>query len=206
MTATKKKKKENGKCGYRKEIVSAAFELMLEKGYEDTGIQDILSKIGVTKGCIYYYFKSKKDIAAAVIEEVIKPHYQSVWGDFYKSDDPLEALCSTIDKIFDSGAERLSKTGCPLGNLIIEISAKDAVLANHIKDVITLWRSFLESGFKKAQKRGIISKDCNIPAISDFIIASFEGCIMMSKSNQSKETLKNCFDSLKKYISSLYAC
>ncbi|MHB1545304.1 MAG: TetR/AcrR family transcriptional regulator [bacterium] len=194
------KKKENDKRSYRNEIVNAAFELMLEKGYEDTGIQDILSKIGATKGCIYYYFKSKKDIAVAVIEEVIKPHYQAVWGDFYKSDDPLEALCSTIDKIFNSGAERLSKTGCPLGNLILEISSKDAVLANHTNGVITLWRSFLESGFKKAQERGIISKDCNIIAISDFIIASFEGCIMMSKSNQSKETLKNCFDSLKSYI------
>ena len=206
MAVKKNKKNGKDKNGYREEIINAAFELMLEKGYEDTGIQDILSKIGATKGCIYYYFKSKKEIAVAVIEEVIKPHYQVIWGDFCKAHDPLEALCSTIDKIFENAAERLSKTGCPLGNLILEISAKDDVLANHTKGVIRLWRSFLESGFKKAKKKEIIPADCNISSLSDFIIASFEGCVMMSKSNQSKETLKNCFDSLKKYILSLKSC
>lgn len=203
MAGKKDGDRKDIKDSRRKEIVNAAFELMLEKGYEDTGIQDILSTIGATKGCIYYYFKSKKDVAIAVIEEVIKPHYQSVWGDFYKSDDPLEALCSTIDLIFNKGAERLSKTGCPLGNLILEISAKDVILANHTNGVISLWRSFLETGLKKAKDRGIIPKSSDISKVSDFIIASFEGCIMMSKSNQSKETLKNCFDSLKKYILSL---
>ena len=197
------KKDKDKKGARRKEIVNAAFELMLEKGYEDTGIQDILSKIDATKGCIYYYFKSKKDVAVAVIEEVIKPHYQSVWGDFYKSDDPLEALCHIIDGIYENSAARLSKTGCPLGNLIIEISAKDAVLANHTNEVITIWRSFLETGLRKAKDMGIIPGNSDIQSISNFIIASFEGCIMMSKSNQSKETLKDCFGSLKKYISSL---
>lgn len=197
------KKDKDKKGARRKEIVNAAFELMLEKGYEDTGIQDILSKIDATKGCIYYYFKSKKDVAVAVIEEIIKPHYQSVWGDFYKSDDPLEALCHTIDGIYENSAARLSKTGCPLGNLIIEISAKDAVLANHTNEVITIWRSFLETGLRKAKDMGIIPGNSDIQSISNFIIASFEGCIMMSKSNQSKETLKGCFGSLKKYISSL---
>ena len=197
------KKDKDKKGARRKEIVNAAFELMLEKGYEDTGIQDILSKIDATKGCIYYYFKSKKDVAVAVIEEIIKPHYQSVWGDFYKSDDPLEALCHIIDGIYENSAARLSKTGCPLGNLIIEISAKDAVLANHTNEVITIWRSFLETGLRKAKDMGIIPGNSDIQSISNFIIASFEGCIMMSKSNQSKETLKDCFGSLKKYISSL---
>ncbi len=205
MAGKKDEDRKDIKDSRRKEIVNAAFELMLEKGYEDTGIQDILSKIGATKGCIYYYFKSKKDVAIAVIEEVIKPHYQSVWGDFYKSDDPLKALCHVIDGIYDSDAARLSKTGCPLGNLILEISAKDAVLANHTNAVITIWRSFLETGLKKAKDIGIIPKSFDISKVSDFIIASFEGCIMMSKSNQSKETLKGCFSSLKNYISSLRA-
>ena len=199
----REKKDKGKKDARRKEIVNAAFELMLEKGYEDTGMQDILSKIGATKGCIYYYFKSKKDIAVAVIDEVIKPHYQSVWGNFYKSDDPLKALCLVIDGIYNSNAERLSKTGCPLGNLILEISAKDAILAEHTAGVIAIWRSFLETGLQKAKDAGIIRANSGISSISSFIIASFEGCIMMSKSNQSKETLRDCFGSLKNYILSL---
>ena len=64
----------------REEIIDAAYSLLLEKGYEGMGIQDILDKINATKGCVYYHFKSKRDIAAAVIEEVIKPAYSDNWS------------------------------------------------------------------------------------------------------------------------------
>ncbi len=40
----------------RIEIIDTAYTLMLEKGYEDMGIQDIINNINATKGCIYYLY------------------------------------------------------------------------------------------------------------------------------------------------------
>ena len=39
-------------------IIDAAMKLFLEKGYENTTMQDIVEASGMSKGAIYHYFKS----------------------------------------------------------------------------------------------------------------------------------------------------
>ena len=89
----------------REEIIDAAYNLLLEKGYEGTGIQDILDKINATKGCIYYHFKSKRDIAAAVIEEVIKPAYADNWSGICNTENPISAIIKVIDDIYNKNVK-----------------------------------------------------------------------------------------------------
>ena len=50
------------------EIVEAALELFFEKGYENTSIRMIQSKIGREVGSFYYHFSSKDDVMEAAIE------------------------------------------------------------------------------------------------------------------------------------------
>lgn len=54
------------------EILNAALELFLRKGFEETSVHDIVNKIGVAQGTFYYYFKSKEDVVDAIIEVYIK--------------------------------------------------------------------------------------------------------------------------------------
>lgn len=176
---------------------------MLEKGYDGTSIQDIINKINATKGCLYYHFKSKRDIAIAVVQEIIKPAYINTWGDAYKAEDPISELCFVIDKVYNQKAKELAKTGCPIGNLVIELSAKDKVLAKHVNEIMILWQSFIEKATSAAQLSGIIRQNLNVKNISGFIIGSFEGCIMLSKSSHSKLILEDCFSTLKDYLNSL---
>ena len=50
-------------------IVTVAYRLFMEKGYEHTSIQDIINHLGgLSKGAIYHHFKSKEDILIAVAE------------------------------------------------------------------------------------------------------------------------------------------
>ena len=50
-------------------ILDVATRLFLEKGYENTSVQDIIDNLGgLTKGAIYHHFKSKEEILAAVID------------------------------------------------------------------------------------------------------------------------------------------
>lgn len=47
-------------------ILDAAQRLFLEKGYENTTIQDIVNELGgLTKGAVYHHFKSKEEIMDA---------------------------------------------------------------------------------------------------------------------------------------------
>lgn len=48
-------------------ILRAAQKLFLEKGYDNTTIQDIVDELnGLTKGAVYHHFKSKEDIMDAL--------------------------------------------------------------------------------------------------------------------------------------------
>lgn len=52
-------------------ILDVASRLFMEKGYEHTSIQDIISNLGgLSKGAIYHHFKSKEDILVAVTDRM----------------------------------------------------------------------------------------------------------------------------------------
>lgn len=55
----------------RQELIEAAQALFLSQGYERTAVNDIVKQVGVAQGLFYYYFKSKKDIFIAVIDQYI---------------------------------------------------------------------------------------------------------------------------------------
>lgn len=52
----------------RNEILDAADELFGQKGFDGTSTNDILEKVRIARGTLYYHFKSKEDIMDALIE------------------------------------------------------------------------------------------------------------------------------------------
>lgn len=52
----------------KNEILDAADELFAKKGFDGTSTNDILAKVGIARGTLYYHFKSKEDIMDALIE------------------------------------------------------------------------------------------------------------------------------------------
>src|SRR3954466_5375201 len=53
------------------EIVQAALDLFVEKGFSSTKMDEIAKRAGVTKGTVYLYFPSKDDLFRAVVEEMM---------------------------------------------------------------------------------------------------------------------------------------
>lgn len=52
-------------------ILDTAKRLFIEKGYERTSVQDIINNLGgLSKGAVYYHFKSKEDILIAVTNQM----------------------------------------------------------------------------------------------------------------------------------------
>ncbi|HYU71907.1 MAG TPA: TetR/AcrR family transcriptional regulator [Ktedonobacteraceae bacterium] len=55
----------------RKELLTIAENVFLQKGYEQTNVDDILKASGISKGAFYHYFKSKEEVLAASIENML---------------------------------------------------------------------------------------------------------------------------------------
>lgn len=52
----------------RTEIMDAAMLLFMEKGYVNTTTQDIVDKVNISRGLLYYHFKNKEDILYCLVE------------------------------------------------------------------------------------------------------------------------------------------
>ena len=52
----------------RAEIMDAAMLLFMEKGYANTTTQDIVDKVNISRGLLYYHFKNKDDILYCLVE------------------------------------------------------------------------------------------------------------------------------------------
>ncbi len=74
----------------RNELMDAAEQLFVEKGFEHTSASDIIRKVGVAQGTFYYYFESKDDILNAVIDRYTMRSEEFVRN--IVNDDDMSAL------------------------------------------------------------------------------------------------------------------
>lgn len=58
----------------KKQILEAAVRLFARKGFHATSIQEIVDEVGIAKGSIYFYFKSKEELLVSLFE-----HYETQW-------------------------------------------------------------------------------------------------------------------------------
>ena len=62
----------------RKAILASAMDIFYEKGYSKTTFDEIAKRINLTKGAVYWYFRNKPDIVAALINEYMSDHLKSL--------------------------------------------------------------------------------------------------------------------------------
>lgn len=90
----------------RKEILGAALDLFYTMGYDKTSINDIINKVGVTKGSFYYHFKSKDEIldiiALQQAEEMVAVFQKTAKGN---DKDALEKINRIISDMQQYRAE-----------------------------------------------------------------------------------------------------
>lgn len=55
----------------RRELIAVAMRLFSQRGYEAVSVRDILDEVKGAPGMFYYYFKSKRDIYLAAMEQFL---------------------------------------------------------------------------------------------------------------------------------------
>lgn len=81
----------------RNEILDAAEQLFVTKGFDGTSTSDILDEVGIARGTLYYHFKSKEEILNAMIERISESLVKKASQIVSQKDIPvLERLTATM--------------------------------------------------------------------------------------------------------------
>jgi AcrR family transcriptional regulator len=109
--------------GKRERLIAAAMQLLHQQGIERTTLADIAKAADVPAGNVYYYFKTKDEVIAAVIEA----HAQQIKTTLAFIDtrhrSPKSRLKAFVRE-FTAQSETVAQYGCPLGSLCSELDKR----------------------------------------------------------------------------------
>lgn len=188
----------------RDKLLMSAFCEIHRQGFQAASIANILQDTHLTKGALYHHFPTKQALGLAVIDEVIKARLEGlIFKPLRESEQPVAALLdiiATIDKKVPSDFVML---GCPLNNLMQEMSALDELFQERLSGVLGIWQKTVEDALKRGQKQGEIRADVDYKAAALFIVSAWEGCIGVAKNMQSPKAFSTCMKQLHGYVQGL---
>jgi len=76
----------------RKQILGCAIEVFAEQGYRNTDVQTIADQLGISKGTIYNYFDSKRDLFLASVDEGMNQLSDQIHSAADAESDPLKQI------------------------------------------------------------------------------------------------------------------
>jgi len=98
IASTVRAKRERRKEARPGELLAAALDLFLEKGFAATRVEEVAQRAGVSKGTLFLYFSSKEELFKAVVRENISGRFVE-WGEelktFEGSSEELLRYCVT---------------------------------------------------------------------------------------------------------------
>ncbi len=190
----------------RDRILDAAFQEIHKHGFQAASLSNILDRTGLTKGALYHHFPDKDHLGHAVIEEVIREGLDAMlFTPLRETDDPLGTLREIVQRKAEKADLESVKLGCPLNNLMQEMSPLDAQFRKRLNELLMTWQDAVHDALKRAQKEGKLRKDVDGRAAALFIVSAWEGCTGIAKNLQSVQEYRLCMKQLDGYIAGLLA-
>ncbi len=152
----------------RDQILAASYEQVRRRGFRAASLDRILDGIGLTKGAFYYHFENKAALGRAIVDEVIRSYIDRAWlGPLRSSPDPVEGIAAILEGM-SSGDEKISELGCPLNNLVQELSVTDDAFQVKLQRLIDDVRDELAESLRSSKARGYVdmSVDCDAAGLA----------------------------------------
>jgi TetR/AcrR family transcriptional regulator, transcriptional repressor for nem operon len=108
-------------------LVKAADRLFHRNGLAHSSIAGVAAEAGVPAGNVYYYFKTKDEMVAAVVGDRNR-RMDHLFGRIEREPDPLRRLVAFVER-YDEVCDDRAAFGCPVGNLCQEASYIGGALA-----------------------------------------------------------------------------
>ncbi len=172
-------------------LLKTGARFLREKGYNHTGIQEVLQEAGVPKGSFYYYFKSKEDFGLEIINHDACEHNRVL--ETYLKDETLTPLTRLRRYFEDKCSEFESlhyREGCLLGNIGQELADQNERFRLRLFEIFADWRDRYVECLQQAQDVGEIPSHLDVRLLADFCVNSWEGALQQMKVSKSSVPLK----------------
>jgi TetR/AcrR family transcriptional repressor of nem operon len=183
------------RAGKRERLVAAASQLLYQQGTERTTLAEIARLADVPPGNVYYYFKTKDDVIAAVIsahEQEIRTTLAAIDARHGTPKDRLKDLV----REFARQSEIIAQYGCPLGSLCSEL---DKRAADSTPAPAGLMRLPVEWAARQFQALG--REDAGDLALD--LMASYEGSALLASTLRDPAILSGAATRLSRWIDTL---
>ena len=174
----------------RGRLLKAAFKEMHRSGFRSADLNAILAKAGVTKGALYYHFDNKEALGYAVVDEVMASDLHQKWVQpLRNAKNPIDVLIRIIQS--ESLKREDVQRSCPLLNLSQEMSGLDEGFRRRTATLFKGWHDAVADALREGQKRGVVRNDINADETATFLIATYEGYVVLTKNSQDPRTMRS---------------
>ena len=126
----------------RVRLVNAAAMLFWTNGYAATSLADIAKEAHVPLGNIYYYFKTKAEIARAVADLFVADMIGELQAIDQTYDTPKDRLSAVLE-LLARGTEMRTRAGCPIAGAIRDFSKLASGVAKRAAESLSILENWI---------------------------------------------------------------
>ena len=180
----------------RDRLIESAALLFHHNGLNATSLADIAKHADITIGNVYYYFKTKEELALAAVAKR-KEQFSAAYALLEEHiDDPrlrlIEAVC-----YFEKVRDEYTKYGCPVGKIIVDADVEKDHVVQMAAQVFAEFVAWAERQFRQLGH----SSDARRYATS--IMTGIQGSAIMAKAMRNPEVISNEIQRLVNWIETL---
>ncbi len=184
------------KANTKEKILATGADIVLKKGFNHTGIQELLKAAGIPKGSFYFYFDSKESFGIELIDYYNR-YISDNMAEYVRQQGAttaLERLRLTLEWSFKVLVMNDFKGGCPIGNLSMEMADINESFRIKLNEAISGIKRHIAILLEKAKAEKEIEASADIDALSEFLFSSWEGTLLLMKVTKSATPQDAFFD------------
>lgn len=171
----------------REALVQAAADLFWTQGYESSSLADIAAAANVPLGNVYYYFKSKGDLAGAVADLFVHQTETLIEEVRAETPDPRRRLALLVARL-RAGQQGRVQRGCPIYGAARDLRRALPDRAERAAESFSLLTGFIATELGKTGLRPSIALSRARAAIADW-----QGSIALAHALGEPPVLAECF-------------
>ena len=176
-------------------LIRCGVELCTEKGFQVTGIDEVLKRVGVPKGSFYHFFENKQLFGQAVIDayaEYFQRKLDRTLGD--TSHSPLTRLRNFVDEARRGMDKFDCRRGCLVGNLGQELAGLNDSFRVQLEATLMAWQETTAACLREAVAHGELPTGTDTQKLAAFFWIGWEGAILRAKLARNTEPLQTFAD------------
>jgi TetR/AcrR family transcriptional regulator, transcriptional repressor for nem operon len=155
--------------GKRERLIAAAVQLMHQQGIERT---TLAAGADVPLGNVYYYFKTKDDVIAAVIDAHAR-QVKATLADIDAGHRSPRSRLKAFVREFTAQGELVAQYGCPLGSLCSELDKRPKESGLPAAGLMRLLTGWAEDQFRSLGR-------ADAPGLAMDLVAAYEGSALLA--------------------------